>query len=86
MMGLYFSSSFSFTVSSDIVENFKGMLPSKFENPKELWKHIKFQCENIESFELERLDFDVDYNGFTNNITINEIVNDPLNDEFPIEF
>jgi hypothetical protein len=85
-MGLYFSSSFSFTISEDIVENFKGMLPSKFESPQKLWEHIKYHCENIESFELERLCFDVDYNGFTNNITINEIVNDPLNDEFPIEF
>ena len=77
---------FSFVVTKDTVENFRGTLPSKFKTPQELWKHIKYNSENIESFELERFEFDVDYNGWTNKLTIDQIVNDPLEDEFEIEF
>ena len=77
---------FSFQVTQDLVHGFRGTLPSKFENPQKLWEHIKYHTQNIESFELERLEFDVDYNGWTNKLTIDEIVNDPLNDEIEIEF
>ena len=77
---------FSFQVSNDTVFHFKGILPTKFETPQLLWENIKYHCEDIESFELERLCFNVDYNGWSEKVTIEEIVNDPLEDEFNIVF
>ena len=77
---------FSFQVSNDTVFHFKGTLPTKFETPQKLWEHIKYHSENIESFELERLMFEVNYNGWSEKVTIEEIVNDPLEDEIDLVF
>ena len=76
---------FSFTVSNDTVENFRGTLPSKFENPQKLWEHIKYNS-NLEDYELEKTQLDVDYNGWSEKLTIDEIVNDPIEEEFNIVF
>ena len=76
---------FSFQVSKDTVENFRGTLPSKFETPQLLWEHIKINS-NLENYELQETQLDVDYNSWTEKLTIDEIVNDPINEEFNIVF
>lgn len=76
---------FSFQVSNDTVFHFKGTLPSKFETPKELWEHIK-RNSDLENYELEQTQLDVDYNSWSEKLTIDEIVNDPINEEFNIVF
>jgi hypothetical protein len=76
---------FSFQVSKDTVENFRGTLPSKFETPQMLWEEIKRKSD-LEHHELEETQLDVDYNGWSEKLTIDEIVNDPINEEYNIVF
>jgi hypothetical protein len=78
------STKFYFEVSKDLIYDFKGKLPVGFKTQQELWKHIKYHS-NIESFELEEFNFEVDYNGW-GKVTIEERRNDPLDDEIEMEF
>ncbi len=76
---------FSFQVSKDTVFHFRGTLPSKFETPQMLWEEIKRKSD-LEHHELEETQLDVDYNGWSEKLTIDEIVNDPINEEYNIVF
>ena len=74
---------FSFQVTKNNIENFRGTLPLKFKTPQELWEEIKLNSD-LENYELEETELDVFYN--VGKVTIDEIVNDPIEDSFTIVF